>query len=203
MQAFFMENLNKPKISARASSPTQWQAAREVISVLQDASLVSTQVQGGRHGFVGMAINSSSYVLLKSLSDSTQDIVSLDPFDGDPEEVVVTDLLPKVQKLLEILVDDMGSRGLASAEKPTEKIYMPDARSAFQVLLPRCLLQRGAQPAAGCSQRGAGEVGGILRHCICERGCRRNGECFGGLFAGFSRGGTGGGTGCEPLCGRR
>ncbi|CAN0159767.1 unnamed protein product, partial [Pylaiella littoralis] len=70
-----------------------------------------------------MAIN-PSYVLLKSLSDSTQDIVSLDPFDGDPEEVVVTDLLPEVQKLLEILVDDMGSRGLASAEKPTEKICL-------------------------------------------------------------------------------
>ena len=123
MQAFFTENLNKPKISARAPSPAQWQAAREVISVLQDASLVSTQVQGGRHGFVGMAIN-TLYVLLKSLSDSTQDIVSLDPFDGDSEEIAVTDLLPEVQDLLGILVDDMGSRGLARAEKPTEKICL-------------------------------------------------------------------------------
>ncbi|CAM9735456.1 unnamed protein product [Pylaiella littoralis] len=177
MQAFFTENLNKPKISARAPSPAQWQAAREVISVLQDASLVSTQVQGGRHGFVGMAIN-SMYVLLTSLSESTQDVVSLDPFDGDSEDIPVTDLLPEVQELLEILVDDMGSRGLARAEKPTEKICL--------MLDPRfksCCLAVCSNGGTACSRLQPARCGrswGILRHCICERGCRRNGECLGG-----------------------
>eukprot|EP00903_Cladosiphon_okamuranus_P020866 g19162.t1 len=126
LQVFFSRNLANRTIIKRQPTPAQWQATREVVSVLADASLVSTQIQGGPHGFVGKSIN-SLYVLLSSLALDTQDILRLDPFDGTAEETPVSQLLGEVQDLLKILKEkELGDCLGADGED------MPAARSPYR-----------------------------------------------------------------------
>ncbi|CAN0332194.1 unnamed protein product, partial [Scytosiphon promiscuus] len=51
LSAYFTQNL-----TVRAMYPLEWQAALEVTSILDPAAMVTTQIQGGRHAFVGKAI---------------------------------------------------------------------------------------------------------------------------------------------------
>ena len=78
-------------------------------------------IQGGRHAFVDKAINDLA-VLETSLSLDTQEIRSLDPYDGPRTATAVADLLSEVQDLLNILEQDFPKRGLERALDDVEKI---------------------------------------------------------------------------------
>ena len=83
-------------MSNRAPKPVEWQAAREVVSVLDDAAQITKAIEGGHHAFVGKAINDLA-VLETSLSLDTQDIRSLDPYDGTRTATAVADILTEVK----------------------------------------------------------------------------------------------------------
>ena len=73
LQEYFPQNLSNRTVSNRAPKPVEWQAAREFVSILDDAAQITKAIQGGRHAFVGKAINDLA-VLETSLSLDTQDI---------------------------------------------------------------------------------------------------------------------------------
>ena len=93
------------------------------MSVLDEAAQLTAQVQGGHHAFVGKAINDFA-VLTELLNEDTQEIRSMDPYDGPRVDVLVHDHLPEVQTLLEVLVEDMNTRGLGRATGKVEKICL-------------------------------------------------------------------------------
>ena len=72
LQEFFTQNLSNRTVSNRTPKPVEWQAAREVVSVLDDAAQITKAIQGSRHAFEGKAINDLA-VLETSLSLDTQD----------------------------------------------------------------------------------------------------------------------------------
>ena len=72
---------------------------------------------------MGKAINDFA-VLTELLNEDTQEIRSMDPYDGPRVDVLVHDLLPEVQTLLEVLVKDMKTRGLGRAMSKVEKICL-------------------------------------------------------------------------------
>ena len=121
IQQYFMQNLGNRTVSNRAPNPTDWLAVQQVVSVLDEAAQLTAQVQGGHHAFVGKAINGFA-VLTELLNEDTQEIRSMDPYDGPRVDVLVHDLLPEVQTLLEVLVKDMNTRGLGRATSKVEKI---------------------------------------------------------------------------------
>ena len=57
-------------------------------SVLDEAAQLTAQVQGGHHAFVGKAINDFA-VLTELLNEDTQEIWSVDPYDGPRVDVLV------------------------------------------------------------------------------------------------------------------
>ena len=118
-----MQNLGNRTVSNRAPNPTDWLAVQQVVSVLDEAAQLTAQVQGGHHAFVGKAINDFA-VLTELLNEDTQEIRSMDPYDGPRVDVLVHDLLPEVQTLLEVLVEDMNTRGLGRATSKVEKICL-------------------------------------------------------------------------------
>ena len=79
--------------------------------------------KGAANAFGGKAINDLA-VLETSLSLDTQDIRSLDPYDGPRTETAVANLLAQVQDLLKILVQDFQKRGLGRALDDVEKICL-------------------------------------------------------------------------------
>ena len=112
-----------------------------MVSVLDDAAQITKAIQGGHHAFVGKAINDLA-VLETSLSLETQDIRSLDPYDGPRTATAVEDLLTEVQDLLKILVQDFQKRGLGRALDDVEKIcLLLDPR--FKSLYTAVCLNRG------------------------------------------------------------
>ena len=118
-----MRNLGNRTVSNRAPNPTDWLAVQQVVSVLDEAAQLTAQVQGRHHAFVGKAINDFA-VLTELLNEDTQEIRSMDPYDGPRVDVLVHDLLPEVQTLLEVLVEDMNTRGLGRATSKVEKICL-------------------------------------------------------------------------------
>ena len=118
-----MQNLGNRTVSNRAPNPTDWLAVQQVVSVLDEAAQLTAQVQGGHHAFVGKAINDFA-VLTELLNEDTQEIRNMDPYDGPRVDVLVHDLLPEVQTLLEVLVEDMNTRGLGRATSKVEKICL-------------------------------------------------------------------------------
>ena len=75
LQEYFTQTLSNRTASNRTASnrapkPVEWQAAREVVSVLDDAAQITKAIQGARHAFVGKAINDLA-VLETSLSLDT------------------------------------------------------------------------------------------------------------------------------------
>ena len=123
IQQYFMQNLGNRTVSNRALNPTDWLAVQQVVSVLDEAAQLNAQVQGGHHAFVGKAINDFA-VLTELLNEDTQEIRSMDPYDGPRVDVLVHDHLPEVQTLLEVLVEDMNTRGLGRATGKVEKICL-------------------------------------------------------------------------------
>ena len=123
IQQYFMQNLGNRTVSNRAPNPTDWLAVQQGVSVLDEAAQLTAQVQGGHHAFVGKAINDFA-VLTELLNEDTQEIRSMDPYDGPRVDVLVHDLLPEVQTLLEVLVEDMNTRGLGRATSKVEKICL-------------------------------------------------------------------------------
>ena len=123
LQEYFTQNLSNRTVSNRAPKPVEWQAAREVFSVLDDAAQITKAIQRGRHTFVGKAINDLA-VLETSLSLNTQGIRSLDPYDGPRTATAVVDLLAEIQNLLKILVQDFQKRELGRALDDVEKICL-------------------------------------------------------------------------------
>ena len=57
LQEYFTQNLSNRTVNNRAPKPVEWQAAREVVSVLDDAAQIIKDIQRGCHAFVGKAIN--------------------------------------------------------------------------------------------------------------------------------------------------
>ena len=123
LQEYFTQILSNRTVSNRALKPVEWQASREVVTFLDDAAQITKAIQRGHHAFVGKAINNLT-VLETSLSLDTQDIRSLDPYDGPRTATAVADLLAKVQDLLKILVQDFQKRGLGLALDGVEKICL-------------------------------------------------------------------------------
>lgn len=123
LQEFFTRNMGNRIVNQRAPDQVEWQAVREVVSVLDEAAQLNTQVQGGQHAFVGKAINDFT-VLHQSLTLATQEIRSLDPYDGPRTEVSTADLLIEVRTLLKVMIEDMNKRGLGRAITETEKICL-------------------------------------------------------------------------------
>ena len=120
LQEYVTQNLSNRTVSNRAAKPVEWQAVREVISVLDNAAQA---IQGGRHAFVGKAINDLA-VLETKLSLDPQDIRSLELYDGSCTATAVADLLAEVPDLLKILVQDCQKRGLGRTLDDAEKIFL-------------------------------------------------------------------------------
>lgn len=53
----------------------------ELVSILDDSARVNKQIQGGRHAFVGQAINDFA-ILRAAFEDRIQETRSLVPWDG-------------------------------------------------------------------------------------------------------------------------
>ena len=116
------KNLSNRTARNRALRPIEWQAARKVVSVIDDAAQITKGIQGGRHAFVGKAINDLAET---SLPLDTEDIRSLDPYDEGPRAATaVADLLTEVQDLVKILVQDFQKRGLGRALNNVEQICL-------------------------------------------------------------------------------
>lgn len=114
--------------SQRALHATEWQAVVQVVSVLDEAALVSRQIQGGRHAFVAQAINDFA-TLHESVSAPTQEVRSLDPWDGEKTEVDVSKLQDMVRTLLSCFAEDMDKRDLGSAKSVPERVnFVLDCR---------------------------------------------------------------------------
>ena len=124
LQEYSTQNLSNRTVGNRALKPVEWQAVREVVSVLHDAAEITKAIQGGRHAFVGKAINDLA-VLETSLSLDTQDIRNLDPYDGPRTATAVVDLLTEVQDLLKILVQNFRKRGLGRVLDDVEENFLP------------------------------------------------------------------------------
>ena len=77
LQAYFNNHF-----SSRALHATEWRSIRQFASILDPAAIVTAQIQGGRHGFIGKAINDFT-CLFSSMVDDTQEIRDLDdPHNG-------------------------------------------------------------------------------------------------------------------------
>ena len=83
LQEYFTQTLSNRTASNRAPKPVEWQAAREVVSVLDDAAQITKSIQGGRHAFVGKAINDLA-VLETSLSLDTPEHSESGPIRWPP-----------------------------------------------------------------------------------------------------------------------
>ena len=118
LTAYFTQNL-----TVRALYPLEWQAALEVTSILDPAAMVNTQIQGGRHAFVGKAINDFT-MLYESFAFDTQDIRTLDPPDGPLSPVATGSLVPEVKTMLKILLADMNTRKLGHATLEAEMMSL-------------------------------------------------------------------------------
>ena len=94
----------------------------EFASILDPAAIVTAQIQGGRHGFIGKAINDFT-CLFSSMVDDTQEIRDLDdPHKGPRTEVSKNTLNTEVQRALEVMTQDMGQRNLGKAILDIEAI---------------------------------------------------------------------------------
>ena len=110
--------------SHHALYPTEWQAVVQVVSVLDEAAVLSKQIQGGRLAFVAQAINDFA-TLHASVSAPVQEMRCLDPWDGDKKEVAVDNLKQMVRDLLTMLVEDMVDKiKPGSASNTPEKINL-------------------------------------------------------------------------------
>ena len=87
-------------------------------------AIVTAQIQGGRHGFIGKAINDFT-CLFSSMVDDTQEIRDLDdPHNGPRTEVSKNTLNTEVQRALEVTTQDMGQRNLGKAILDIEAINL-------------------------------------------------------------------------------
>ena len=130
--------------SHRALYPMEWQAVVQVVSALDEAAVLSKQIQGGRHAFVAQAINDFA-ILHASVSAPIQEMRCLDPWDGDKKEVKVDNLKPMVMDLLTLLAEDMADkRKLGSAPNTPERINLVlDCR--FKSCCPAVCLNGGEE----------------------------------------------------------
>ena len=112
-------------LSNRALLPMEWQAVRDLVSVLDDQALVSTRTGGGGHAFLGQVITGFA-ILLSSLSDCTQEIRYLDPWNDLKKEIAVPTLREEVRAVLSVLVKDinMTNRSLGRATNEPERIHV-------------------------------------------------------------------------------
>ena len=119
LQAYFNNHF-----SSRALHATEWRSIREFTSILDPAAIVTAQIQGGRHGFIGKAINDYT-CLFSSMVDDTQEVRDLDdPHNGPRTEVSRNTLNTEVQRALEVMTQDMGQRNLGKAILDIEAINL-------------------------------------------------------------------------------
>ena len=120
LQAYF----NNHFFSSRALHATEWRSIRQFASILDPAAIVTAQIQGGRHGFIGKATNDFT-CLFSSMVDDTQEIRDLDdPHNGPRTEVSKNTLNTEVQRALEVMTQDMGQRNLGKAILDIEAINL-------------------------------------------------------------------------------
>ena len=110
-------------LSYRALFPMEGQAVLELVSILDDPARINKQIQGGRHAFVGQAINDFA-ILHAALEDPVQEIWCLQPWDGPKKEVSASTLQPHVRLVLTELVKQMEKRGLGRATTAAERINL-------------------------------------------------------------------------------
>ena len=94
-----------------------------VASILDDPARINKQIQGGRHAFVGQAINDFA-ILHTELEDPVQEIRCLQPWDGPKKEVSASTLQPHVRLVVTELVKQMEKRGLGGAATAAERINL-------------------------------------------------------------------------------
>ena len=95
----------------------------ELVSNLDDPARINKHIQGGRHAFVGQAINDFA-ILHAALEDPVQEIRCLQPWDGPKKEVSASTLQPHVRLVLTELVKQMEKRGLGRATTAAERINL-------------------------------------------------------------------------------
>ena len=95
----------------------------ELVSILDDPARINKQIQGGRHAFVGQAINDFA-ILHAALEDPVQEIRGLQPWDGPKKEVSASTFQPHVRLVLTELVKSMEKRGLGRATTAAERINL-------------------------------------------------------------------------------
>ena len=110
-------------LSLRALFPTEWKAVLELVSILDDSARINKQIKGGRHTFVGQAINDFA-ILHAALEDPVQEIRYLQPWDGPKKEVFASTLQPHVRLVLTELVKQVGKRGPGRATPEAERINL-------------------------------------------------------------------------------
>ena len=119
LQAYFNNHF-----SSRALYATEWRSIWQFASILDSAAIVTAQIQGARHGFIGKEINDST-CLFSSMVDDTQEIRDLDdPHNGPRTEVSKNTLNTEVQRALEVMTQDMGQRNLGKAILDIEAINL-------------------------------------------------------------------------------
>lgn len=102
----------------------EWRAIRQLVSILDPPAVVTAQIQGGRHGFIGKAINDLT-CLFSSLLFETQEIRDVnDPDKGPRAEVSRNSLTEDVQRALDIMTQEMGQRDLGKAIIDIETINL-------------------------------------------------------------------------------
>ena len=115
LQAYFNNHF-----SSRALHATEWRSIRQFASILDPAAIVIAQIQGGRHGFIGKAINDFT-CLFSSMVDDTQEIRDLDDPHNDPRtDVSKNTLNTEVQRALEVMTQDR-VRGIWARQSSTSK----------------------------------------------------------------------------------
>ena len=95
----------------------------DLVSILDDSARINKQIQGGRHAFVGQAINDLA-ILHAALEDPVQEIRCLQPWHGPKIEVSASTLQPHVRLVLTELVKQMEKRGLGRATTAAERINL-------------------------------------------------------------------------------
>ena len=90
---------------------------------MADPPAIGIGESAGPQSFVGKA-NNDLAVLEISLSLDTQDILSLDPYDGPRTATPAADVLTEVKDLLEIMVQDVQKKGLGRALDDVEQICL-------------------------------------------------------------------------------
>ena len=138
---YFAQNLSNRTASNRAPKPVEWQAAQEVVSVLDDAAQITKAIRGGRHAFVGKAINDLAVVLETSCPSTPRTFGVWTPTMAPARQrPCVADLLTEVKDLLKNLVQAFQKRGLGRALEDVEKIcLLLDPRFKSLCTPPVCL----------------------------------------------------------------